>query len=230
MSTMISPSASEIIQWDVATWSKALNYWEQKADWSKVKTALELGAREGGLSLWLGLKKIDTICSDLGNIAHTASPLHQKYNVSSYITYASIDATDMPFHNQFDLIVFKSIIGGIGYKQNYDRQKKAFETIHKALKPGGQLLFAENLVASPLHRLLRKRFTDWGTDWRYLNVKELHECMQAFCNVTLKTTGFLSVFGRTEQQKQFLSHIDALLLNHIMPKSWRYMAYGISVK
>jgi SAM-dependent methyltransferase len=227
---MTSTLQLDIIQWDIATWSKALNYWERHTDWTKVSKALELGGREGGLSLWLGIKNIHTICSDLGDIAPIASPLHQKYKVSDYITYASIDATDIPYENQFDLIVFKSIIGGIGYNQNYERQKQVFKAIHRALKPEGQLLFAENLIASPLHRWLRRRFTDWGADWRYLNISELQECLQSFNEVSIKTTGFLAVFGRTEQQKKYLSYVDSSLFNYLLPDSWKYMAYGVATK
>jgi len=36
------------------------------------------------------------------------------------------------------------------------------------LKPGGWLLFAENLKGSMLHRLLRKTFVRWANYWRYL--------------------------------------------------------------
>jgi hypothetical protein len=43
----------DIVQWDVKSWSRALDYWESNIDWSKIQNGLELGGREGGLSLWL---------------------------------------------------------------------------------------------------------------------------------------------------------------------------------
>lgn len=76
--------------------------------------------------------------------------------MENLITYQDIDATQIPYENEFDIIVFKSIIGGIGRNDNKEIQQLVFNQIYKALKPGGQLLFAENLSASPLHRFFSK--------------------------------------------------------------------------
>ena len=35
----------DIIQWDIKSWSLALDYWEKNIDWSKVNNGLELGGR-----------------------------------------------------------------------------------------------------------------------------------------------------------------------------------------
>ena len=32
---------NDIIQWDVKSWSKALEFWENNVDWNKVDTCLE---------------------------------------------------------------------------------------------------------------------------------------------------------------------------------------------
>lgn len=220
----------DVIQWDVKSWSKALDYWEKNIDWNSVETALELGGREGGLSLWLGSKGIHTICSDLKNVKETAEPLHIKHKVTSFISYEDIDATNIPYENHFDVIVFKSIIGGIGSNDNYEIQQKVFKEIYKALKPGGKLLFAENLIASSFHQKLRKKFVNWGSSWRYLSVLEMNELMQDFTSVDLKTTGFLGTFGRNEKQRNILSTIDNVVFNKACPKKWKYIAYGIATK
>ena len=170
----------DIIQWDINSWSKALAYWEKSTDWSTVYNGLELGGRQGGLSLWLALKGKQTICSDLKDVKNTAEKLHLKYNVSSLVQYQDIDATNIPYENHFDIVVFKSIIGGIGSNDNYEAQQKTFNQIYKALKPGGKLLFAENLIASPLHQKLRKKFVNWGSTWRYVSINEIKECLKDF--------------------------------------------------
>ncbi len=154
---MTKELTKDIIQWDIKSWSKALGYWDSNIDWSKVQNGLELGGRQGGLSLWLALKGKQTICSDLKD---TAEPLHLRYNVTSLIEYQDIDATNIPYENHFDIKVFKSIIGGIGRNYNYEIQQKVFKEIYKALKPGGKLLFAENLIASSVHQKLRKKFVN----------------------------------------------------------------------
>lgn len=156
------------IQWDVLTWSKAIAYWEKNVDWSKVEHCLELGGRQGGLSLWLAMKGKKVICSDLEDVELTAKSLHRKYNIENEISYEDIDATNIPYVEYFDVIVFKSIIGGIAKIGIIEVQKKVFQEIYKALKPGGILLFAENLVASPLHQFARKKFNKWGDYWRYV--------------------------------------------------------------
>ncbi len=220
----------DIIQWDIKSWSRALEYWESNIDWSKIQNGLELGGREGGLSLWLALKGKTMVCSDLTDVKQTAEKLHVKHNLSALITYQDIDATDIPYENHFDIIVFKSIIGGIGRDGNHENQKKAFREIFKALKPGGQLLFAENLIASPFHQRLRKRFVNWGSSWRYVSMEEMNEFLKDFSSYEIKATGVLGSFGRSESQRNFLSTIDQALLNKVCPDSWKYISYGIAVK
>jgi SAM-dependent methyltransferase len=220
----------DIIQWDIKSWSKALSYWESRIDWDKIQNGLELGGREGGLSLWLALKSKTMVCSDLNDVQLTAEKLHLRYNISSLIKYQNIDATDIPYENYFDIIVFKSIIGGIGRNDNYEIQQRVFKEIYKALKPGGKLLFAENLIASPFHQRLRKRFVSWGSSWRYVSITEMEEFLKVFSTYEIKTNGVLGTFGRNENQRNLLSAIDELILNKVCPDSWKYIIYGIAEK
>lgn len=227
---MTKDLTNEILQWDVKSWSEALSYWERNVDWSKVQNGLELGGREGGLSLWMALKGMTVICSDLENVKQSAEKLHVQYKVSDRIRYQDIDATQIPYENHFDIIVFKSILGGIGRDDNFAIQKKVIDEIYKALKPGGKLLFAENLIASPIHRKLRKRFTNWGESWRYLSIEEMNVLLSGFSSYEMKMTGISATFGRTEAQRNFLSRIDEIVLNRISPDKWKYICYGVAVK
>jgi SAM-dependent methyltransferase len=221
---------SDIIRWDVKTWSKALDYWEENINWDSIQHCLELGGREGGLSLWLALKGKTVVCSDLQDTQVTAEKLHTDYDVSSLITYQDIDATQIPYENTFDLIVFKSIIGGIGRNDNIEIQRKVFSEIYKALKPGGKLLFAENLAGSPFHQYARKKYVKWGASWRYISIKELDVFLEDFSSYTIKTTGFFSAFGRSEFQRRLLTTIDNLFFQYIIPSHWKYVSYGIAQK
>ncbi len=221
---------NDIIQWDVKSWSKALSYWDQHTDWGKVENGLELGGREGGLSLWLALKGKQVVCSDLEDVKSKAHPLHIKHNVAAHVQYQDIDATHIPYHNHFDLVVFKSIIGGIGRNDTQGLQQKVFDEIYKALKPGGKLLFAENLIASPLHQHLRNRYVSWGNSWRYVSITEMKGFLKNFKSFDIKSTGVLGALGRTESQRNFLSSVDAMLLNHVCPGHWKYIGYGIAEK
>ncbi len=220
----------DIIQWDVNSWFRALNFWEQKVAFSKEMKVLELGGREGGLSLWLAKKGLNVTCSDLINVEQTAKPLHEKYQLATKISYQDISALDIPYENEFDLIVFKSIIGGIGAPDNIERQIEVFKQIYNALKPGGKLLFAENMRASKFHLFMRKKFVKWGNNWRYIELNELEMFLNQFLKVDIKTTGFFATFGRTNSQRNFLSYMDLLFFNWWLPKSTKYIAYGIAEK
>ncbi len=220
----------DILQWDADSWMPALNFWEKTIQWSNIHAACEIGARQGGLSLWLAQKKTQTLCSDLCDAKNTASPLHNKYGVSSWIQYEDINATSIPYENTFDIIVFKSILGGIGKNNHFDQQQLVISQIYKALKPGGKLLFAENLAASLMHQKLRRLFVPWGSRWRYLPLSEMHDLLQIFDNYTLHTTGFLAALGRTEFQRSYLAKADKALFNKLCPQYWHYIAYGVAEK
>jgi 2-polyprenyl-3-methyl-5-hydroxy-6-metoxy-1,4-benzoquinol methylase len=62
----------DVLQWDYLSWSVALRYWQKKVDWSSIHHALELGGRQGGLSLWLASKNIQVVCSDISNTQELA--------------------------------------------------------------------------------------------------------------------------------------------------------------
>lgn len=220
----------DILQWDVDSWNVALEYWESHVNFSKVTDCLELGGREGGLTLWLALKGKHVVCSDLSEVEKLASGLHEKYSIKEKVSYQSINATNIPYENHFDVIVFKSIIGGIGYGNNYHKQQLAFQEIYKALKPGGKLLFAENLIASPLHRWFRKKFVKWGAEWRYVTYAEMNKLLENYSDKQIHTTGVLGVFGRTNRQRKFLAWLDKKILNKILPNRWHYIVYGIATK
>lgn len=221
---------NDIIQWDVATWSRALEFWEEHVDWSKVHHCLELGGRQGGLSLWLAQKNKQVICSDLHDASKTALPLHQKYGVTEHITYEDIDATAIPYENTFDLIVFKSIIGGIAAVNGIQSQQQVFDQIRKALKPGGVLIFAENTIASPIHQFARKKFNQWGSYWRYISINETKTFLSAYSSYELAATGFVATFGRSEKQRRMLATLDNCCFNILLPESWKYTVYGIARK
>jgi SAM-dependent methyltransferase len=191
---------------------------------------LELGGRDGGLSLWLAHKNMHVICSDVDDNRARAEQYHQKHAFPGSIEYAVIDALDIPYENQFDLIAFKSVLGGVGRDGRKDRQQQAVDQMYKALKPGGQLLFMENLVASPLHSFVRRKFVRWGNSWRYVTLTEMREFLSKFKNVRMGTTGVLGTFGRTERQRDALARVDQALLNRLTPARWQYLVFGIAEK
>ncbi len=222
----ISPEL--IFEWDVVTWSRALPLWTEALSPSG-GTALELGARRGGPSLWLALHGYDVVCSDITNPESTARPLHAEYGVTDRIRYEAVDAADIPYENAFDVILFKSILGVVGSHGRDDRIVDALRSMHRALRPGGRLLFAENLHGSPLHRWLRRTFVPWGKSWNYLSPDQLPTLMAPFSEVHWQTVGFLSAFGRGEALRRLFGYADRVL-DRFIPATWRYVAIGTARK
>jgi SAM-dependent methyltransferase len=219
----------EVFEWDVRTWSVAYHLWEPHLRALQTAKGLELGGRRGGLSLMLALHGIQATCSDLHNPENIARPLHKKHAVTHLVDYAAINALEIPDAGQWDVIVFKSMVGALGRVNGEKSQKEVFEQIYRALKPGGILLYAENLAGSKLHRVLRKAFVPWGKNWRYPTLLELQNWQHPFELMECRTTGFLSAFGRSEKQRCVLARLDALILP-LCPSSWRYVAYGVAYK
>ena len=223
------PSNHEYLSWDSRCWSKSLHYWEAHVPWNRIQYALELGANRGGLSLWLAQKGIQVICSDVSDSEKSAYPLHQKFGMEKLISYQDIDATRIPYESHFDMIVCKSALGGIGRNNDFEKQKEATKEIYKALKPGGIFLFAENLLASPLHQFMRRYFVKWGNSWKYPDIAELRTLVQGFSSVNIQSHGFFSAFGRTEKQRNLLSRADDLMMP-IIPDKLSYVGYGIAIR
>lgn len=218
----------DIIQWDIENWKNCIPIWNQVVQSPTPLKCIELGARNGGLSLWAALNNHQVICSDIESPELSSSLLHSKYNCSNLITYSAINALSIPYKNYFDIIFIKSILGRVSLEDNKLKQD-AIKSCYNALKPGGKLLIAENLTASYLHKYTRKKFTKWGGKWNYLNLNELDVLFNDFSNFKYSTHGFLATFGRTEKQRKILGKLDNLI-NPIVPKEWNYLLIGIATK
>jgi SAM-dependent methyltransferase len=164
-------------------------------------------------------------CSDLWGAKRRASALHERYGVT--MVYEDIDITAIPYEDTFDIIVFKSVLGALGDRS---RQRLAVGQMHKALGPGGVLLFAENAPGGPLHRALRRRFRRARHPaWRYVSLQDFSSFLQPFSTVETKTTGVLAACGMTEAQRVALASVDEVA-DHCVPAHWRYVIYGVARK
>lgn len=219
---------SDIVGWDVRTWSKAVECWERAiGDDAPPLDCLELGAGPGGPSLWLALKGHRVLCTNQDSTQQFASPLHRRYDYPGTIEYRDVNARELPFDAQFDIVVFKSVLGGVG---GAAEQERMMAGILRALKPGGRLLFAENIRGTVAHRAARAAMNRRRrADWQFNPLGRLRELLGGYSDVELHTNGVLAVFGLTEGQRRALGGVDRALVR-ITPPRWQYMAYGVATK
>ncbi len=168
---------NDIINWDVETWKEILPYWEEQLVGYEKTTSvcIEIGARDGGISLWMASNGFKITCSDIYYDLEDAKKLHLKYDVSKTILYEKIDVLDWNEKNKYDVIIIKSVLGAL---QNEKMIEQAIKNIYENLKEGGILLFAENSKATFLHQQFRKRFTDWGNIWFYFDEKSIKSLLK----------------------------------------------------
>lgn len=224
---MHSGQLQDILQWDVASWGKALPLWQQQLDRLRPQTALAIGEREGGLSLWLALQGIQVVCSDLNPFPDETAKMHERYQVQDRISYQRQDALDLTVDDgHYDLVIFKSVIGSLSTKE---RQLRAISEMHRVLKPGGVLLFAENMRSTYLHAYLRRRYIRWASYWRYLHWQQDRDLFEPFYKLDLRSYGLLAALGRSPWQRRALSSLDRFLCP-ITPSTWHYIMYGTAVK
>lgn len=218
------------LEWDVRNWSVALDFWLSKTGKHLPDCkVLEIGSNRGGLSLWFASKGAHVVHSDYNPLKDEAFERHRQAGVSGLIEYETIDARDIPYTDHFDIVVFKSVLGAVG-DGDRDAQAKAIGEMHKALKKGGELFFAENAVGSPMHMFLRRKMIKWGNWWRYVTIDEMKEFLAPFSETEFRSIGFAGTFGRTEKQRDVLALADKFIFEHIVPDSWKYIIAGVARK
>lgn len=119
----------DIFHWRVKSWSQVLTHWNSfLPDDISNKKVLELGAYNGGLSLYFSLLGAKSVCcSDifLENL-NIAKKIHSRYNLKN-IYYEEIDALQLneKYIDYFDVITFKSVVGSVSRNKN-DQNKIVF--------------------------------------------------------------------------------------------------------
>ncbi|HMQ74705.1 MAG TPA: class I SAM-dependent methyltransferase [Flavobacteriales bacterium] len=216
-------------QWEVRTWSRAYPLWHRALERHKGPGghALALGERDGGLSLMLAQHGSTTVCSDLRGPTEKARALHRAMKCEELISYETIDALAIPRPDAvFDVVAFKSMLGALSTPE---RQAQALLEMHRVMKPGGMLLWAENLAGTRMHQWLRHRFVAWEHYWRYLRLPQDRSLFAPFDRLEVRTTGLLANLGRTERQRDVLGRLDAVLCP-LTPPGWHTVGFGVAVK
>lgn len=219
----------DIINWDVDTWSEILPYWDnQLKNFDKSNTiCIEIGAREGGISLWMAMNGFKIICSDNYYDLEDAKKLHIKYRVEKKVFYKKVNVLNWNEKAKYDIIIVKSVLGAL---QTEERIKTAIENIYNNLNDNGIILFAENSRALFLHRLFRSKFTDWGRIWYYFDETSLKRIFKSFQILDFQFNGVSAVFANRLGLSKPFYKLDKYILNKIVPDKMKYMVYGYAKK
>src|ERR1700733_7001729 len=124
---------TDVFRWDVINWSRHVEVWEDAiGDWGAIgetergsrPLGLELGSDwGGGLSLWMALKGFDVISSHYDtkgwitpddSYAREARRVQAAYAVTGHVRFERVDVLEMDFYERFDIIMAKSVLGGLG--------------------------------------------------------------------------------------------------------------------
>jgi SAM-dependent methyltransferase len=225
------PALPDILGWDVVNWSQALAFWTKHARLLSSASCLEIGCGDGSsLALWLAMLGHSVVCSDFGGVPERIKETHRRHGVADRISYADVDARTMSYKNRFDVIALKSVLGGVVREAPAAVSREVVSRIHDALKPGGALLLAENLRATPLHQFARSYFIGRKSTWHYFASTDIGEMLGGFSSVETTTFGVLGCFGRTEAQRRWLGKIDRWGLDNLVPASWHYVAAAVAHK
>lgn len=221
--------------WDSVNWSRALYFWQAHCGFQN-KRVLELGCGcdNGGLSLWAAKNGASHIvCSDYNFPRPVTMEIHKQHGFKRLVKYEQIDALQVPYEHEFDIVIFKSMLGGIIRDGSLEVGTAVLAQAAKALEKGGFLVFAENLAGTRLHQILRNRFGAGKNSWRYFEHGELNKMIEGLPELELiaqKSVGFLGCFGRSEPQRTILGKIDKLFLERFIPEKCRYIHFLVARK
>lgn len=222
-----SRQISDAFEWDAVNWSYCLEHWKPYMAADKPLRVLTVGEKNAGISLLFALAGNEVTATDLEGVTDRGKELHKRHNVSHLVTYNTADLTSLPFPDGcFDIVACKSVLVML---RSVENQKKALQNIHRVLKPGGYLLFAENLKSTPFHNFLRNKFQPWAHYTLYMDYAEKDNFFSIFSERKFSTRGFLGNLIPNQQVRILLGKIDTLI-NPVIPDPLKYILFGACKK
>ena len=137
-----------------------------------------------------------------------------------------------------DLIVMKSVLGGVYAYHGEDAAIMSLIEIYGALKEGGLCIMMEQLEGDPLSRWLRRREFP-NRVWHYFRRKELHQMTSSSLPRKLRRveTWCLALIGHVLEQKLAHNHILVRLgsnldklLEKVIWDDWKHLIGVVAVK
>lgn len=217
--------------WDAVNWARPLGWLQQElpGEWPG-RRCLEIGAGgiSGGLSLWMASLGARVFCTNLKMATREMHDLHEAYGLDSRITYGILDVLKWSQKDIYDVIAFKSILGDVASGGRLESAARAIQAMQAALRPGGVLVFLENLAGTAVHRVLRRLGRNWGLTWHYFTIDEMNRLLSPFAYHRYRSYGFFGCLS-PEGLRRVVGRLDRNT-DFIWPESWRYLIGGFAVK
>ena len=151
----------DIIQWDVRNWGRALGMWDQWIPDVRGSRVLDIGARDGGTSLYWAARSSGRLLRR-GGRRPAARQLHARYAVAESVTYAKIDALRIALADAtFDVVCSSQSLVASAVRGAMKASSRPCGRC-TACSNRGAAWCSENTSASPLHRSARRRSVPWG--------------------------------------------------------------------
>jgi ubiquinone/menaquinone biosynthesis C-methylase UbiE len=194
---------------------------------------LEAGAHEGGLSLFAVEAGGRAVCSDRQHAYSAAQTvLHRAWDV--HPQHVTADVCDLPFRsNSVDIVMLKSVLGGIIATGGALAAQSSFLSIHRVLRSGGAIVILEQLEGDPLSRRIRRTLFP-HRHWHYFTPPELLALLSSFRVQTVRHETVLSHLteGRVGSAHVFVR--GALwadrFLEYVIPTRWTHLIGIVAVK
>jgi hypothetical protein len=214
--------SEECCGWNRKTWADAVEFAVAMLPGDlRGKMVLEIGASDRStVAPIFAAQGAQAFCSYYKKPPGFIENAHLSYIRSKYRLdpIPTFETSITEIEGRFDVIIMKSVLGGICRNDNYQEIRTI---IHKLLKDnlveGGVILTIDNGSIGPFHRLRRYLGTG-GNSWSYLERDKLAASLSDF-QITMKGFGYLNVasaslqFGRDcEFLNTFVYYIDRAMI------------------
>jgi hypothetical protein len=201
--------------WNKKTWADAIEFAiSALPDDLRSKTILEIGASDRStVAPIFAARGARVYCSYYSKPPGLIENAHLKYIRTKYHLTAMIptfEASIAEITGRFDVIIMKSVLGGIFRNDDYDA---IGGMIHKLLRDNvsddGFILTVDNGYIGPFHQLRRYRGTG-GKSWSYLARDRLAASL-AGLDVTMQGFGYLNVASASLQFGRHCEFLNTLV-------------------
>jgi hypothetical protein len=205
--------------WNRKTWADAVEFALGALPYDlSGKLVIEVGASEkSSLAPIFAARNAHVVCSYYNKPpGFIERPLHRlcvKYKLHDIPT---IDANVMALPGRYDVIVMKSVLGGVFRNNDYEGLSALMRRlVLNNLNPQGTILSFDNGYINAFHKLRHKHHSGGGVSWTYLKRDKLERALNGF-DFVIAGFGYLNV-GQNALLNSLVYQLDKLVVGLVKP-------------